>query len=69
MGQCNSGTQEQTRTRCSSTIAAQDFRHLAQSDGEAVSDFLCRLERTFQLAYGRDHMSAETRSTFNFKKD
>ena len=47
-------------------LAAQDFRHLAQSDGEAVSDFLCRLERTFQLAYGRDHMSEETRSTLMY---
>ena len=45
------------------SFAAQDFRHLTQAQGETVSDFLCRLERTFQLAYGRDPMSAETRST------
>ena len=45
-------------------FAAQDFRHISQAQGETVSDFLCRLERTFQLAYGRvrDPMSAETRS-------
>ena len=44
-------------------FAAQDFRHISQAQGETVSDFLCRLERTFQLAYGRDPMSTETRST------
>ena len=43
-------------------FAAQDFRHISQAQGETVSDFLCRLEHTFQLAYGRDPMSAETRS-------
>lgn len=30
------------------TMAAQDFRHVAQDDAEKVSDFLRSLERTFQ---------------------
>ena len=42
-------------------MAAQDFRHCSQSQGESVSDFIRRLERTFRLAYGRDGMLAETR--------
>ena len=42
-------------------MAAQDFRHCSQSEGESVSNFIRRLERTFQLAYGRDGMLPETR--------
>ena len=44
-------------------LAAQDFRHTAQRESEPVSDFVRRLERTFQIAYGRDGMSVETRNT------
>ncbi len=44
-------------------LAAQDFRHTTQNEAEAVSDFVRRLERTFQIAYGKDKMSAETRDT------
>ena len=47
----------------SKTVAAQEFRHTAQREGEAVSDFIRRLERTFRSAYGRDGMSVETRDT------
>ena len=39
---------------------AQDFRHCSQSEGESVSDFIRRLERTFRLAYGCDGMLAKT---------
>ena len=42
-------------------LAAQDFRHTRQKESETVTDFVCRLERTFQLAYGREPMSQETR--------
>ena len=45
-------------------MAAQDFRHTLQKDGEAVSDLIRRLERSFSIAYGRDDMSEDTRSTF-----
>lgn len=47
----------------SKTLAAQDFRHIAQKDDEQVSEFIRRLERTFKIAYGRDPMSGETRDT------
>lgn len=43
------------------TAAAQDFRHTTQRESESVSDFVRRLERMFQVAYGRDHMTSETR--------
>ena len=43
------------------TLAAQDFRHVCHKEVEAVSDFICRLEKTFQVAYGKDYMSMETR--------
>ena len=44
-------------------LAAQDFRHTFQRDDELVGDFIRRLERTVQLAYGRDRISSETRAT------
>ena len=47
----------------SRTLAAQDFRHLTQGEKEPVADFIRRLERVFRVAYGHDHMSAETRAT------
>ena len=43
------------------TLAAQDFRHIAQKDDEQVATFIRRLERTFKIAYGHDTMSTETR--------
>ena len=47
--------------RGSRWLAAQDFRHVFQAEGEPVADLVRRLERTFQMAYGRDRLSAETR--------
>ena len=47
----------------SKTLAAQDFRHTLQKEGESVADFIRRLERVFRLAYGRDKMTTETRDT------
>ena len=47
----------------SKALAAQDFRHLSQKEHESVSDFISRLEKTFQLAYGHDSMTIETRHT------
>ena len=44
-------------------MAAQDFRHCAQREGEGVSDFIVRLEKTFCLAYGHEPMSTKTRNT------
>ena len=45
----------------SRSLAAQDFRHTRQRDAEIVADFIRRLEKTFQIAYGKDGMSSETR--------
>ena len=45
----------------SKTLAAHDFRHATQREGEPVSDFVRRLKRTFRTAYGRESMSAETK--------
>jgi hypothetical protein len=47
----------------SKTVAAQDFRHTLQKEGESVSDFIRRLERTFRIAYGRDALATDTRDT------
>ena len=47
----------------SRALAAQDFRHTSQGDEEKVADFIRRLERTFNVAYGREGMSSETRAT------
>ena len=47
----------------SRTLAAQDFRHTSQTDEERVADVIHRLERTFNVAYGREGMSSETRDT------
>ena len=44
-------------------IAATDFRHAVQAEGEPVADYIRRIERLFQLAYGRDNLSSETRET------
>ena len=47
----------------SRTLAVQEFRHTSQGDSEKVADFIRRLECTFNVAYGRDGMSVETRDT------
>ena len=44
-------------------LAAQDFRHATQKNSETVADYILRMERAFQLAYGRDGMLRETRET------
>lgn len=45
----------------SKVLAAQDLRHAIQKDDESVADYILRVERCFQRAYGRDNLSAETR--------
>ena len=42
-------------------LGALDFRHASQKPSESVSDFLRRLEHCYQIAFGREHLSAETR--------
>ena len=43
------------------TLAALDFRHASQKTAESVSDFVTRLERVFQTAFGHEKLSTETR--------
>ena len=43
------------------TLAAQDFRHTIQGNGETVADFIRRRELTFRIAYGRDKLATSTR--------
>ena len=52
----------------SKTLSAIDFRHITQKESESVSDFIRRLENTFQLAFGHDPMSAETRDVLLYGK-
>ena len=42
-------------------LVAQDFRHATQGPQNTVHDYILRLERIFQRAYGRNHMTEETR--------
>ena len=43
----------------SRALAGQDFRHISQGEEKVI----CRLKRTFKVAYGRDQMADEARST------
>ena len=45
----------------SKTMAAQDFRHSLQRSSESVPDFIRRLEKTYQIAYGKDDLNTATR--------
>ena len=42
-------------------LATLDFCHASQKPSESVSDFLRRLEHCYQIAFGRENLSAETR--------
>ena len=50
------------------TLTALDFRYIIQKETENVSDFIRRLERTFQIACGHDPMSAETKDVLLYGK-
>ena len=45
----------------SKTMAAQDFCHSHQKSDESVSDFICRIEKSYQVAYGKDDLNPATR--------
>ena len=47
----------------SKTMAAQEFRHTLQKVGETVPDFIRRVEKIFQIAYGKDDLNRVTRDT------
>ena len=46
---------------CSRVLAGQDFRRTVQGDAETVADFICRLEKSYRVAFGNDKMSRETK--------
>ena len=50
------------------TLAALDFRHIIQKETESVSDFIRRLEQMFQITFGHDPMSAETKDVLLYGK-
>ena len=52
----------------SKTMAAQDFRHSAQKSGECVPDFIRRLEKTYQIAYGKDDLNQDTRDALLYSQ-
>ena len=49
-------------------LAVQDFRHASQREEESMAEFLRRLERCFQVAYGRDGLGEETRNTLLYSQ-
>ena len=49
-------------------MAAQDSQHLMQRESESVSNFVRRLEQTFQLAYDHDGMLPETRDALLYSQ-
>ena len=52
-------------------LAVLDFRHITQKETKSVSNFsnfIRRLARTFQIAFGRDPMSAKTRDLLLYGK-
>ena len=42
-------------------LAALDFHYTSQQSSELVSDFITRLEKVFQMCFGHEHLSIETR--------
>lgn len=47
-------------------VAIQDFRHACQNENEIVADYIRTLERCYQLAYGRDKLTAGTKEAILF---
>ena len=50
------------------TLAALGFRHASQRPSETVSDFLRQLELIYQIAFGQDDLSAETRDVLLYEQ-
>ena len=51
---------------CSKVLAGQDFRRTVQGDNETVPNFICRLEKSFCVAFGQDGLSRETKEAMLF---
>ena len=52
----------------SKTVAAQEFRHSLQCQGEVVSDFIERLKKMYHNAYGKDDLAASTRDALLYSQ-
>ena len=50
------------------TLAALDFRHLSQKLNEPVSDFIGWLEKVFQIGFGQENLSKETREMLLYRQ-
>jgi hypothetical protein len=50
----------------SKVLGEQDFQHAFQRDNEPIADFVRKLQRTFNITYGRDRMSKETKEAILF---
>ena len=51
---------------CSKVLAGQEFRPTVQGDNEIVPNFICRLEKSFRVAFGQDGLSKETKEAMLF---
>ena len=49
-------------------LAAQDFRHTMQREAETVASYITRIERAFQIAYGHENLTTETRDAFLYSQ-
>ena len=52
----------------SCALAAQEFRNALQRDKESVSDYIMPLELSFQIAYGHEGLTPETRDAFLYSQ-
>ena len=43
------------------TVAAQEFRHSIQRQGESVAEFIRQIEKAYRVAYGKDALNLDTR--------
>ena len=50
------------------TIAAQEFRHSTQRQGESVAEFIRRLEKAYQVAYGKDSLHKDVRDALLYSQ-
>ena len=48
----------------SCALATQEFRNALQREKESVSDYITRVEQSFQITYGHERLTLETRDAF-----
>lgn len=50
------------------TMAAQEFRHSMQRQEESDTEFIRRIEKAYQVAYGKDSLNPDTRDTLLYSQ-